>query len=199
METALAARWLLRRFRSRELDTAATVRVFLLTGALVYMAPLEFAGYFDRYLLLPFALLMAMFAMPRTAPTPAFAARSERTPHRAVVATALATVVLMAWYAVGGTHDYLSWNRARWELMTHLSEAGVTPRSVDGGLEVNGLYLYDAHYRTTAGKSWWWVHDDQYVISFSVLPGYRLDTSIDVDEWLPPFQSKVLVLRRLAP
>ncbi|MBN3758311.1 glycosyltransferase family 39 protein [Paraburkholderia sp. Tr-20389] len=200
-ETALAMHWLAQRYRSRKPDTTDAVRVFLLAGAIVYMAPLEFAGYFDRYLLVPFALLTALIAMPRPTHMPAFSvsARSAWMPHRAIVATALATLALMTWYAVGGTHDYLSWNRARWELMTRLSEAGITPRSVDGGLEVNGLYLYDAHYRTTAGKSWWWVHDDQYVISFSVLPGYRVDTRVDVNQWLPPFQSKVLVLRRLAP
>lgn len=187
-------------FRARKRNPAGLARAFLVAGVVIYMAPLFVAGYFDRYLLPPAALLLALASMRTPAGTPgaatAFPPFTLRRPRAVTSLVSLAAFVLMMWFSVGGTHDYLNWNRARWELVNTLSASGVPPRMVDGGLEVNGLYLYDPHYRRVPGKSWWWVQSDEYMIAFSRLPGYRVDSSIEVSRWLPPFSSTVFALKR---
>lgn len=41
---------------------------------------------------------------------------------------------------------------------------GVKLTEIDGGFEFNGWYLYDAAYKSTPPKSWWWVHQDTYMV-----------------------------------
>ncbi len=164
---------------------AASAVLFL--GSLVHTR-----YYFDRYLLvvLPFAIGAL-----------AVAARVEL--ERASVALA----ALVAWYAVAGTHDYLAWNRARWTGLAELAAAGVPPEQIDGGMEFNGWTLAatldrwptDADARPgqpPTRKSWWWVVDDRYVVSFRPLPGYVVRRSLPYQRWLPPGTGRVVVLER---
>jgi hypothetical protein len=99
---------------------------------------------------------------------------------------------------VAATHDYLSWNRARWLALRHLTEEnGVPPREIDGGFEFNGLYAYDPEYRRRPPKSFWWVQDDKYVLSFGPLPGYEVAERYPYESWLPLRTGTIFVLRRL--
>lgn len=175
-------------------DSGTLVKVFLLVGTLVYMGPLIFGGFYDRYLLVPIALLLALFAldlqhMERDTPP-------DRRTGRAVWTIAWLALVLTSGFAISSTHDYLSWNRARWQLVDRLFAKGIKPESIDGGLEVNGLYLYDPAYVTKPGKSWYWVKDDQYVLSFVPLPGYHTIDRADASGWLPIYRTDVLALQR---
>ncbi|QGZ53960.1 hypothetical protein [Paraburkholderia acidiphila] len=191
LELGLIAGKLVGAWRKRQFDTPMTVRAFLLFNAAIYLAPLVLAGYFDRYLLGPtFALLALLTIEWQSDPSEA------RKPARGFAAAAAFVLVLTSAYAVAGTHDYMSWNRARWALLDTLRSQGVKPAQIDGGEEFNGTYTYDPKYVDTPAKSFWWVIDDEYIVQFGDEPGYHTIASIDVDGWLPNFRTKLLTLQR---
>ncbi|CAB3729975.1 hypothetical protein LMG27174_05704 [Paraburkholderia rhynchosiae] len=105
-------------------------------------------------------------------------------------------LLLMCAFSVAGTHDYMNWNRARWQLLQQLAADGVAPQRIDGGFQFNGLHMYDPAYVATSAKSFWWVHDDEYIVQFRPRAGYRIVASADAEGWLSPFRTELLVLKR---
>ena len=164
-----------------------------LATALLFLGTLLHTRYyFDRYLLivLPFAIAATLVAAQ---------ARVGR--------MSLALTALLAWYAVAGTHDYMEWNRARYAGLTALTDAGVSPKAIDGGMEFNAWHLAaelgtwptDAQARPGQAdtiKSWWWVVDDRFIASFRPLPGYLVQRSIAYPRWLVPGTGRVVILER---
>ena len=133
--------------------------------------------HFDRYqlALLPAAIL---FLTP---------GQSLLYPRRARL-PALIFLGLMGLFSLGATRDNLSWNRLRWNvLQTMLQEKNISPQQIDGGLEFNGWYNtapqgpFSFEY-----KSWWFVQEDQYVLSFSkTIPCSVHHTAYPVPSWWP--------------
>jgi hypothetical protein len=164
----------------------------LVTALLFLGTLLHTRYYFDRYLLIvvPFAIA-------------AVSASAEVRPSR----TSLGLAVVLAWYAIAGTHDYLAWNRARYAGLAALTDAGVSPRAIDGGMEFNAWHLAaelgtwpsdaQAHRgQAPTTKSWWWVVDDRFVASFRPLPGYAGQRSLPYRRWLVPGTGRVVILER---
>jgi hypothetical protein len=149
--------------------------------------------FFDRYLivLVPLAIAALVAVSPSLELRSGFAA----------------TLGVLSLYAVAGTHDYMAWNRARWDLLAGLEARGVSPRAIDGGVEYNGERLAaemktspsDADARRgqpQSRKSWWWVVDDQWIVALSPLDGYAVSEAREFVRWLPPGQGTVLLLER---
>ena len=162
--------------------------VMLAAGSLLHVA-----FYFDRYLLpvLPFAIAAAFICI-----------RTER-----ISRIAWAAVLVLGWWAVAGTHDYMEWNRARYDAIAALESKGTGVREIDGGVEHNAWRLagelgtWPTKDEARPGqpatrKSWWWVVDDRFIISFRALPGYDVRESIAYPRWLVPGTGSVLVLER---
>ncbi len=188
LEVALTVRTLVSAYRQRSDDPLVAIRAFLLYSTIIYLAPLLVAGYFDRYLLAPTFTMIALVAIEWHA-SPAF--------KSALVTIAAAfALVLTSAFTIAATHDYLGWNRARWALLDTLRQQGIAPTRIDGGFEFDGTWLYDPAYVSAPPKSVWWVHDDQYIIQFGTLAGYRIVDSADIDGWLPNFRTQLLVLKR---
>ncbi|PVX82246.1 glycosyltransferase family 39 protein [Paraburkholderia unamae] len=196
LELGLVVRSLLNALRKRQFDGAATLRAFLLFNAVIYLAPLFVAGYFDRYLLVPTFALLALFTIEWQGAASAEPTEKARKGMRTYGAAAMFALVLTGAYGVAGTHDYMSWNRARWSLLDTLLNRGVKPAQIDGGEEFNGTYLYDPNYVESPTKSFWWVIDDEYLVQFGGQDGYHTVASVDVDGWLPNFRTQLLALRR---
>ena len=170
-------------------ETAATATLLLSTALL--LTPFLVLGGFDRYLL-PIVALVNVLILAPSADLPAFGLR----PRSALLSGG--AVLFFAAFSVGATHDYLAWNRVRWDALSDLtSKQGVSPRHIDGGFEFNGWYLYADGYRRDESKSWWWVQDDQYVVAFGVLPGYEVVARHRCARWLPPGEQEILTLRRV--
>jgi len=171
-------------------------RRFFLSACLLYFAPLAMHGFFGRYLI----FYIPSFMMLRT-----IAERPER-PRIGKWSYIAATVLLIAYcaFSVGGTRDYLAWNRARWSALHFLTrEAGISHKDIDGGFEFNGLYGYDPHFCATTGpdgkkRSWWWVRNDEYVISFGPIEGYKEVRRYSYNRLIPPGTGAILVLRRIS-
>jgi hypothetical protein len=123
-------------------------------------------------------------------------------------ASAAAWIVL-ALYAVAGTRDYMEWNRARWALLAGLEAGGIRAEAIDGGMEYNAerlaarLRSAPTHAEARPGqkasvKSWWWVVDDEWVVAFAPLDGYRPVAERRYRRLLPPGQGRVVLQRRHA-
>jgi hypothetical protein len=162
--------------------------------------------YFDRYLLPMLALAAAATA---GAIAEIVRRRQPPRPNGPIGVTAVLALALMGWFSVAGTHDYLAWNRARHALLDELvTEEGVKPTRIDGGMEYNAWHLAKASGhaptdtevkigRDPTAKSWWWVVDDEYIISMRPLAGYELHSSHPYDTWLVPGgRASMVMLRR---
>jgi hypothetical protein len=99
--------------------------------------------------------------------------------------------------AVAGTHDYLSWNRARWQALNELTKT-LSPMDIDGGLEFNGWYGYDPRFREAQSKSpnITMVHGRSSGVALNEIPGYTVEKRYPFDRWLPPGKAEVLVLHK---
>ena len=186
----LSVRERLQKAGTRGTDDA--VPIFLLLAAVIYLGPVLIAGLFDRYLipvvpLVGIGLAGLMFA-PRTGhPTAAG-------PWRLAQGVVLVGLCV---FAVGATHDYLSWNRARWKAARDVMQSQrVGPDRIDGGFEFNGMFLFDAAYVEDPAKSWWWVRDDTYQISFGPLDGYDTIATYPYSRWMGPGDNHIVVQRR---
>lgn len=169
--------------------------LFLLASALCYLVPVLLAGWFDRYLLpaVPM-LLVGTFAL-----LPASDHSQPAWRRYAAHGAALALLLGCAGYSVAAAHDYLAWNRTRWQLINGMTQQGVSAAELDGGFEFNGLMGYEPGYVAQAGKSWWWVKDDRYIASFALIPGYIPARVAVYEKWLPPSKGTVFILQRPAP
>ena len=170
----------------------ATMLVFIGTifaGLMLIATLADPANVFDRYILPMIAPTYALVLMQRAPTTPRFHA-----------AGTLAASVLLVCFAAGSllaAHDYLAWNRARWQATNMLARAGVSPRRIDGGYEFNGWLLHAPDYVRKPGKSMWWVDDDEYVVASGPMNGYAEVARVSVKRWMAAGPAVVLVLHRV--
>jgi hypothetical protein len=155
----------------------------------VYLGVLQVrTPFFDRYLLavLPPAAAMLVASLHRTA--------GKGRP----LALAVLIALPLAYYGVGGTHDYLQHHRARWELLGALVDGGVSPRRIDGGPAWNGWFNYDpdrSKFKRKPGHRW--VYDDEFQASVAdAIPGYRPVASREYRRLVPPGVGRVTVFQR---
>jgi len=110
---------------------------------------------------------------------------------------AILSVFLLLLFSVGATHDYLSWNRARWKglqyLMTDLKKS---PHEIDGGFEFNGWYQ-TAPEQWGKSKSWWFVDGDDYILAFGILPGYQTVKSFPYKQYIPFENRNIYILQKI--
>lgn len=161
-----------------ELPFDRALFVSAVTMIAVYLAPLVVTSFYDRYLvaLVPWALLL--FA-PQL--------RERRPPPGRLIAVGL--LVLSGSFSVAATHDWLSFNRARWQAIRHLlDERHAAVDTVDGGFEYTGWYR--------PGVNWREVPNPQYVVALGEMPGYRTVARFSYGRWLFSGAGEVRALER---
>ena len=178
----------------RESVVRAWPAVFIAVTGLSYLTILLLLAtrhdLFDRYLL-PLCIVVSLAL-------PLLGMRSVTGVLRRAACIFVCTWLLASMcFSVISTHDFLAWNRTRWMALSDLMEKqGISPRRIDGGYEFNGWFLYDSFYEPHDEKSWWWVDDDEYMISAGPMPAYRIERRLTVDRWWPGTAPDVFVLRR---
>jgi hypothetical protein len=161
--------------------------------------------WFDRYLIAvlpPLMMVIALGASIQGAPRP---------PRAAALALA-ATLVILGIGSAMSTHDYLAWNRLRWDAFASLlREPGVRPEAVYGGFEING-WLFGHRLDTCApshrrdahagDRSWGDFACLQssgattYLLGRVRQPGYRVHAEYELRRLLPLGKHSLFVLRR---
>lgn len=114
-----------------------------------------------------------------------------------LLAIACIPLIAMALFSVLGARDFLEIRRtvtkANYFLTSHLK---VKPCDFDGGFEFNGYHCYDVNHRVKPGQSWWWVKDENYVVTLGSLEGYRSVAEFPFSRLLGP-NGKVYILKPL--
>jgi 4-amino-4-deoxy-L-arabinose transferase-like glycosyltransferase len=151
---------------------------FLLIAAFeIVFSHLQEGGLFDRHILAaayPLGLFLAVL--------------HRRGASAARVTTFLACLLTggLAYFSVTATHDYLAWNRIRWEMGNELLAQGVDSLNIAGGFEFNAWHNYDT-FRARGNVErifHWWYDEPMYLISMSVEPGYRIVRRAEYASWL---------------
>ncbi len=165
--------------------------ILIAAASFLYFVPIAIQmQFFDRYILffIPLALLLIVMT----------AGRNLSVATRPALFSGAAVMTLYTMFTVAAVRDYFSWNRARWEALEYITvEMKITPDRIDGGFEFNGWHCYREDYvRNRALKSQWWVVDDEYVVAFGQIPGYREIGRYPYERVLPPGEGSVLILHR---
>ncbi len=185
---ALLAYFLTLAFRTRK-EERGTV-VFAASGCLIYfLLMVPRSASYDRYFLFLLPLVMILALVPL----------EKNKEPKILWATSIAFALTVAYgaFSVATTHDYLAWNRVRWDaLHKGLSERRFTTKNMDGGFEFGGWYSYDSKYKAQPGKSWWWVDRDDFAVAFGPIEGYQIYERHPFDRWMPVGVQEVLILKR---
>ena len=160
----------------------------------IYFLPLGISFFFDRYLvlLLPLSMVMVLTSVGKI--------EDFKLDFKTNIVIWLAILSIGA-FTVGSTHDYLSWNRIRWQAIENLiQEEQVSPNRIDGGFEFNGWHLYSSDYPIYKHRknnlAWWWVEQDDYIVAFRPLKGYDVIKQYHLKNWLPFRFDRILILQK---
>lgn len=105
-------------------------------------------------------------------------------------------VAVFALFSIGATQEYLDWNRARWAAFGELQSRGITLARLDGGYEINQYLLGGFDGSIHLRKRGFSVIDDEFVLAFQLLPGYREIASYPYRGFFGLRQGTVRVLER---
>jgi hypothetical protein len=175
-------------FSSRKTDSRSLKpqKCFLLWICIIYFFfLLTNVFFFDRYFL-PLLPLTILIIVPLYSEV-----------KKWIMVTAFGITGIFFLFSVAGTHDYLSWNRARWTALESLKKEGITPDKTDGGYEFNGWYNTNApNPEITGQKSWWYVKDDEWAVSFGNLSCYKPVRVYPWFSWLNLDTDSIWLLKR---
>jgi hypothetical protein len=177
-----AGAWLVARWMERPAGPASPLWLFTLWQApFLLIAP----EVYDRYLLvlLPGALELA-------AGPSGFSQKERWLP-------ALTLLGIFAMASLGLTHDWFSWNAARWRLGSRaVLERGLKPWDIEGGFEWNGWFspgygpppppAKPGGLTRPFNRDWFSHVSGKYALSFSQVAGTEVIDSDPYDYWLPP-------------
>lgn len=177
----------IRFLRKQESSSARFLRSFSMLFFSVYFAFILINPiFFDRYIL-PCIASFFIAILPIKPLT-----------QRLVHIISLTFVSLYIFFSIGATHDYLSWNKARWEALDYLTnELKIKQTKIDGGFEFNSWYQTSGFSPGIRGrKSWWRVAEDDYVVSFGEIDGFKLMKKVGYKNWLQFGRDSIYILEK---
>lgn len=155
----------LRKYKS----TNNAISQFTLTQITVYIFPFLIVGVYDRYLLFLYPLVLIVVLHDYTLTLNVF--------KKGILTFSIA---LLAYFSVAATHDYLSWNRARWQVLNQLTSTGVPTSKIYGGAEFITWYHF-----SNENKKFWEEVTPVYALVAEVEPEYKVVKQVSYSRWLP--------------
>lgn len=148
------------------------IPVLIAATGCIYFAPISLLGlspfgFYDRYLV--FLIPLAVFVVSTTGQ---YQDQPKDLKKNVMLMTLLMMILVYGVFTTVATHDYLSLNRVRWQALNDLMQKEeISPNKIDGGFEFNGWYLYDEDYEydPTFTKSWYWVEQDDYIVTLTLI------------------------------
>ncbi len=105
-------------------------------------------------------------------------------------------IFLLASFSSLATHDYLAWNKARWQALNYLTkDSNISAHRIDGGYEFNGWVL-DTPFPYRKNKSWWFVDDDEFIVSFGDIAGYQKIKKFSYTNYFPYEERNIYIIHR---
>ena len=182
--SVLKTKWLLIK-NSRKL-TFVAYNIFLQLLIILF-----FLG-FDRYflLLLPFILILFL---------PDFKI------NKFTLTISILLLAIFTFFSISLTRNYLDWNRAKNILYQQISQTKFYYQ-IEGGYELNGWYTYNIMQNfpviVDLTKPWYLhrlfsANTNEYVISFSVLPKYKILSSQEYYNYFLFKKIKIYLLQKI--
>jgi len=161
---------------------------FLFWTALLYYPCYGFVYVFDRYLLLHFILLVALFLLLFND-----SLKKVGKSHLGYV-----LLVIFTFFTVVGTRDYFEYNRVKTQALNELIDQHIRPEQIDGGMEFNAWHGYEQDFfKGNVGKDWWCVKEDDYLISIDKdVSGFSVYKEYPYSTWLGLKNRKLRVLKK---
>ncbi len=118
-------------------------------------------------------------------------------PDRKRLRISNAFLMLFILFSLTAVRDFMEWNRTRWRALKYLmEEEQIDARKIDGGFEFNAWYQTGPINPIDKNeKSWWFVTEDEYVLSCGLIEGFQLYKSYTFYRWLFPGKDSVQILR----
>jgi hypothetical protein len=172
--------------------TSAIILYFITIGAL------EKTYWFDRYLILFLPLLMVLASIS----TLNFS-KNQTKFNSKIACISLILLLFCGGFTISATHDYLSWNRVRWQALNNLmQDFKISPNQINGGFEFNGWYfgnrieICNPEYQKSAKSTSLNWNDftcllgnasHQYILAFvpPINDSYNLEGQYSFRSWLP--------------
>lgn len=176
--------------RSDMSQTARPLMAMMAAGCALCLAPalmLYFFVIIDRYYLPAIPFLIGAIVLIHRPPMKL---------GRVITAAIIVMLILGGTLSVGLTHDYLAWNRARWSALNDLVAKRVPPLEIEGGYEINGLCFLDSRYGGDWSNRFVDKKEALYAITFGPYPDYEPVKAYPYQNWIPPRQGRVFVMRR---
>lgn len=174
------------------------IPILFASATAIYLIPMIASpGIFDRYLLLPI-LTAALFFLS--------CSDSSHIDHLHLKRTSIVALLLISICGLLSTammHDYLNWNRVRWQALSDLLDKNnIAPSRIDGGFEFNGAYLYSNEKAKPDNPKGWWVIDNEYLIAYNQdgplteTEGYSVKAQYPTNVWLSFSPRNIFILHR---
>ena len=180
---------LIQKLIKREMDLKWTTISFMYVVSFIYLGYLVFSYFFDRYFvfLVPTIIFILLTSY----------VDNIDLKHKWTLPVSGIVFLFIAWFSISSTHDYLSWNRARWEALNYLTvDKQISPKSIDGGFEFN-LWNETGSFKPVDDSiSWWCVNDDEYIISFGNIAKYKTLKKFQYSTMLPCKDNNIYILQR---
>jgi len=126
---------------------------------------------------------------------------------------AIVAIGTMGMYSTIAEHDYLSWSRARWQALTELTQQGIDPNEIDGGIEFNYAndpalsndlqlgpnqfkYVHRGNEETSRLRGWS-IHSERFIISMRPINRYRIRKQYAFRSLLMGSNSQLFVLEAI--
>jgi hypothetical protein len=96
------------------------------------------------------------------------------------------SIAALVLFCIAAMHDYMQWNRIRWDMGRNLLSQGVDPLTVAGGFEFNAWHNYNtfvARGNPSSLHRWWYDRRD-YVISMSPQEGSEILEKKEYFSWV---------------
>jgi hypothetical protein len=202
-----AVRW--RRHDRSDRPWAVIFHFAVAGGYFAAIGGLGTSFWFDRYLIFPLPMLMAICVLAVDKPP-------KLQTSAGIAALSGVWLLLAGAFAVAATHDYLAWNRARWRAIDRLMKEHAVPSTrIDGGLEFNGWYFgfrlktCNPEFREFPGVSHNWLaftclvdpssRDANRVYQMAFVPkaGFSVVDRSSFRRWLPWSRQDLFVLKRV--
>ncbi|MFT5251162.1 MAG: hypothetical protein ACI87N_000134 [Flavobacteriales bacterium] len=144
------------------------VKTFTFVFAILYLLPFLIVGIYDRYLLIlyPLAVILVLYRF------------KDRIPAINKF-YAVSFLGILMWFSVSATHDYLSWNRARWQVLNALIDKGVPTHKIYGGAEFITWY----HFKDE-NKNFWEDVKPVYALVAKKKIGHNIIETVQYSRWL---------------
>lgn len=145
------------------------ILVFSLLCMAIYLAPFLLLSVYDRYLLFVIPMVIAVLVY-----------NYKGTITRQMQVISLLFIMALGIFSVSATHDYLSWNRVRWELLNELEASGVPVNHIQGGAEHTTWNQF-----SETQEAWWNNVIPVYAVVFKPTENVSVLKHKTYSRWLP--------------